>query len=285
MAEKYLTYSESVSRIYGGVNYLNFAGNVYYLPANDVIVGEYSDHVEYYGALYFREKDNTRAISGVTDSSGTLTLRLRNEIVQNKTTNNNWYPAATCYKTYSQLNNANVCLPIGYQQNITINPYAGKLKAMDFIVISGSTEISLLNKLYPQPSTYTINLTSISRAEISASGNLVYFSNLVMTLTTDYGSCTWNLGTKSGTGTEVYVTNISASRSTLTCSSSYTPRLSFSGTVCGKSLSNYQAIYVSEVSLTHFDIISPGNSYALINANGHIPLDSSNVAIDFIESM
>jgi hypothetical protein len=144
--------------------------------------------------------------------------------------------------------------------------------------------VSLLERLTPQPSTFTINTRDILTATLGTEG-VISFTNLVMTLTTDYGTCTWNFGTRTGTGTDITVTNISASRSTLTCSNSYSPRLSLSGTVCGKALSNYESIYVSEFSPNHYDTISPGDSYAQIGIGSteSVPADQSHVVINFIE--
>ena len=243
-SNKYITYGEALS-IAGAVKGLYFAQGVGYNPASANYVVECT------------ELDNTKSVSSITrtiqSSHNNIAVKLRNEIVQNKTVNNAWYPSAVCGKTYEQFNNGSIALPIYYQENITINPLMGKLKAKDFIIISGGTEVSLLEKLAPQPSAFTINTVNIVSAKLS----------------------------------DITVLNTYSSVSSVTCGKNEAPILTFSGTVCGKSLSAYSSIHILEFSQNHFDVISPGNSYSEIGVtNGSfLPNSPSDVKIYFNESI
>ena len=280
MAEsnKYITYGEALS-IANSIKGLYFAQGVGYNPANTNYVVECA------------ELDNTKSVSSITQTTqssyNNIVVKLRNEIVQNKTANNAWYPSAVCGKTYEQFNNGSIALPIYYQENITINPVMGKLRAKDFIIISGGTEVSLLEKLAPQPSAFTIYTTNIVSAKLEAESGIISFSNLSMTLSTSYNSCTWNFGTMSGSGSDIIVTNTYPSVSAVTCGKNEAPRLTFSGTVCGKSLSAYSSIYIYEFSQSHFDVIAPGNSYSEIGGENDstLPNGPSDVKIYFNESI
>lgn len=277
-SNKYITYGEALS-IAGAVKGLYFAQGVGYNPASANYVVECT------------ELDNTKSVSSITrtiqSSHNNIAVKLRNEIVQNKTVNNAWYPSAVCGKTYEQFNNGSIALPIYYQENITINPLMGKLKAKDFIIISGGTEVSLLEKLAPQPSAFTINTVNIVSAKLIVDNGTISFSNLSMTLSTSYNSCTWYFGTMTGSDSDITVLNTYSSVSSVTCGKNEAPILTFSGTVCGKSLSAYSSIHILEFSQNHFDVISPGNSYSEIGVtNGSfLPNSPSDVKIYFNESI
>lgn len=282
--EKYLTYGEVVN---GGVindltKSLGFSQETRYR-----LFGSGTTFLECF------ESDGTNAVTSATKTGGkslgyyAINLTLRNEIVQKRSTSNAWYPAATCMKTYAEFNNANAMGAVGYPQFALVNPSTGKIKAKDFIIISGNTEISLLNIMTPQaPVVYTLYTRTISEILISNGGVYPVASNLKMVLTTDYGTVTWNFGSWAASGTEKILNNISASRSSISCTSTYPPRLSFTGTMGGKALTNY-TIYVSGFSEARFNTINKGNAYTeIMVSNGHqLPFDNINpMDVDFVET-
>lgn len=118
---------------------LGFAQNVMYNPAD-----EKPTFVE------MLQRDGTSAIfSGPSKSDeGTynlISMRLRNEVTQVRSQNNAFYPVAIAGKQFVNMQSGN-CLPIYYNDTITVNPNTGEIRCAD-IVVSGSSIIAIIQQI------------------------------------------------------------------------------------------------------------------------------------------
>lgn len=235
--KKYLTYTDLTS-MFGGLN------NYLALRAPNGTDYPYYPISQYDTLLSINNVDNTNAVksitSAVTYSSEIgyhiiINAMLNNYIVNKKTASNAWYPMAIAGKQYANMRNGD-CLPIYYCSGVTVNPYQGKFKVNDLILISGDTEISVANLIVPSTVTCTMNPITI---EINFEGEYFTFSNFYIYISTPYDYVYYNIGDYGG---EYYVGTISPSKNTLTIDSNYAScNFHFEGYIHGSGLDSYYA--------------------------------------------
>lgn len=226
--KKYITYTDAAT----------YVSNSYNHPLSIYYGSGYSYYYPLTGKnINVINVDGTSAVkSFVAQGSNPtyLNITFKNYIVNKKTTGNAWYPMAIAGKQYANMTNGE-CLPTYYCSGVTINPYQGKIKVNDLILVTtGGTEISVASLLTPQ--TVDIALDTIT-VHVEAMGNYVSVSNLSIRIFSDFDSATYNFG--SGAASSMWDMTCYAPKPSLTIDASTFCNVQISGTINGHSVSYY----------------------------------------------
>ena len=228
--KKYITYTDAAT----------FVSNYYNRPLLIYNGSAYSYYYPLTGKnINVINVDGTSAVkSFVAQGSNPtyLNITFKNYIVNKKTTGNAWYPMAIAGKQYANMTNGE-CLPTYYCSGVTINPYQGKIKVNDLILVTtGGTEISVADLIAPSTATCIMNPITI---EIDFEGEYFTFNDFNIYISTPYDYVCYTIGSYGG---DDFVGTITPSKNTLTIDSNYTRcNFHFEGNIHGSELDNYIA--------------------------------------------